>query len=139
MAFSYDETLPTALDRVRHTLGDVTSPGYRPNETIEALLATYPENQTVMILADSLASEFAMKPSNLSSPDGSITWGERVDQLTQLATRLRLEIEEGVVVAAQDKLRSFAPVREGTPLQQTEYYRPLYPIFFDRDGNYKWD
>jgi hypothetical protein len=139
MAFSYDLNLTNPISRVRHMLGDVTSPGFRSDETITALLADYPENQTTMILADSLASEFAMKPTNMTSPEGSLTWGDRVRSLKELATRLRLEIEEGVVSAAADKLRSFAPVRDETEYLLTEYNRPLFPIFFNREGDFWWD
>lgn len=139
MAFSYDVNLGNPLSRVRHMLGDTEAPGYRSDETINALLADYPENETVMYLADSLASEFAMAPSNLSSPEGSITWNDRVKALKDLSTRLRLEIQTGIVEAAEDKLRSFGPSRDLGSFETTEYYRPLYPIFFDREGNYKWD
>lgn len=136
MSFSYDPNLTNAISRVRHTLGDVAEPGYRSDETITALLAEYPENQVTMILADSLASEFAMQPSNMSSPDGSMTWGDRVKGLQQLATRLRLEIDESVVEAAKDKLRSFVPVRaDAEPFTLSEYARP--PIFFNTHG--EWD
>jgi hypothetical protein len=134
MAFSYSDNLTTPLYRVRHMLGDVTEPGYRSDETILALLDDYAENETVMILADSLANEFAMRPSNMSSPDGSMTWGDRVKRLQELSTRLRLEVQEGVLEAAQDKLRSFAPVRAGMVYETTEYYRP--PIFFDTKGQF---
>lgn len=139
MSFSYSEDLTTPLYRVRHMLGDVKPPGYRSDETITALLSEYPENQVVMILAESLANEFAMMPSNLSSPEGSIMWADRVKSLKDLSTRLRLEIDEGIVEAASDKLRTFAPVRDETVFVPTEYYRPLYPIFFDGKGNYGWD
>lgn len=134
MSFTYDPNLTNPISRVRHMLGDVTAPGFRSDETITALLADYPENQTVMILADSLASEFSMMPSNLSSSDGSLTYGDRVRGLQELATRLRLEVNVGTLEAAQDKLRSFAPVREQTLIASTEYLRP--PIFFDRSGTF---
>lgn len=138
MGFTYNEQLTNPVSRVRHMLGDTKAPGYRSDETISALLAEYPENETTMLLAESLASEFAMRPSQVSSPDGSLTWGERVKQLQELANRLRLEVDISVVAAATDKLRSFAPVRDLGDIQPTEYNRPLFPIFFNRDGEYWW-
>lgn len=137
MACTYTGTLTSPLDRVRHMLGDTSSNCVRSDATIIALLEDYPENETVMLLADSMASEFAMKPSSVSSPDGSMSWGDRVSQLRNLADRLRLEITEGIVEAAQDKLRSFAPARADYDDPGTsEYFR--YPMFFDRQGNYDW-
>lgn len=135
MAFSYDPNLTNPISRVRLMLGDVTAPGFRSDETITSLLADYPENQTTMILADSLASEFSMQPSSLASPDGSMTFADRVNGLRALASRLRLEVEEGIVVAAVDKLRSFAPVRDQVEYGMSEYARP--PIFFNTNG--EWD
>jgi hypothetical protein len=138
MTFSYNQDLPTPLDRVRHMLGDVSAPGYRSNETITALLSEHSEPLTAMYLADSLAAEFAMKPSSLSGPDGSITWGDRVLALQALSKRLKLEIDEEIVDKAKDKLRSFAPSRETVEIDASEYRRPLAPQFFDRNGNYWW-
>lgn len=135
MSFTYDPNLTNPISRVRHMLGDVNSPGFRSDETITALLADYPENHTVMILADSLASEFAMQPSNLASPDGSLSYGERVKGLRQLATQLRLEIDTSIVEAAQDKLRSFSPVRDEPIVEYVEYGR--FPVFFNSRG--EWD
>lgn len=137
MSFTYNPDLPTPKDRVRHSLGDVSEPGYRSDETINALLAEYSETRTTVILADSLAAEFAMLPSSLSGPDGSITWGDRVVALQNLAKRLQLEADEDLINKATDKLRSFAPVRAGTPDEDPEYRR-TWPIFFDRGGNF-WE
>lgn len=137
MACTYTGNLDTPLDRVRHMLGDTSQQCVRSDATILALLEEHPENETVMYLADSMAAEFAMKPSSLSSPDGSMSWADRVRQLQTLADRLRMEIDEGIVEAAQDKLRSFAPIRADYDDPGTsEYFR--YPMFFTRNGEYAW-
>ena len=129
---SYNPALITPLDRVRHLIGDTQAPWLRDDTTILSLLATNSETGTVAILAEGLASEFALQPSNVSIPGGpGLTWGDRVKRLSDLAGRMRaVEIAASNAVTTA-RLGSFAPVR-GEPVDVVpEYQRPL--LYFPGD------
>lgn len=102
MAATYSPNLVTALDRVRHALGDIdTTNPLRPDETIAAILAVNgtsaatvavvpaAEDLATALLAEGLAAEYARKPDAVSDEDGSISWRDRVKTWLELASRLR--------------------------------------------------
>lgn len=89
--FTYDATLPTARDRMRHTLGD-TDPltPLRYDETYDALLSFYGDEATATAkLARSLATQFGRNPTSVSVPGGpSVSFGDRVRTWLDTATTI---------------------------------------------------
>lgn len=134
MAFSYDNTLFTALDRVRHALGDtdIDAP-LRDDDTIEAVLilagttpdatvVTEAETVAIVDLASALAVEYARKPDSYSKSGGiSVTWRERVKAWQTLASTLRagLVTTTSVIEAAASSIG----VYRGCELVTSEYVR----------------
>lgn len=105
MTFSYDPTLTTALDRVRHAIGDTDANApLRQDDTIAAVLdgvggsetatvATTAETLAIIDLASALAVEFARKPDSFSKSGGiSVSWRERVKAWQTLASTLRASL-----------------------------------------------
>lgn len=91
MSATYDETLPTALDRARALLGDtaVATP-LLSDAHISAVLALMGGFEAgVAWLADELAARFAQRPDSLSDAGSSLRWSERVAQWRLLAERMR--------------------------------------------------
>lgn len=136
MAFTYDPTLFTALDRVRHALGDTVSPGLRDDDTIEALLIaagttleavainTTAEGLATASLAESLAMEFAQRPDSYSESGAtgsiSVSWRERVKGWLELAKRIREQLLLTASVGAS-AVSSVAAERDCDPA--SEYLR----------------
>lgn len=93
MAATFDETLPTAKDRLRRAVGDTAVPdgALRQDEEIFSVLALYPDEAVAQAaIAEGLAVEFAQKPDSFSESGGvSVRWGERVKTWLALAATLR--------------------------------------------------
>lgn len=92
MAATFDNTLPTALDRMRYALGDiVVAAALEQDETYAANLAIHGEPIGTAVMAEALAARFAQEPDSFSGDGTSITWRERVKTWLALATRIRQE------------------------------------------------
>ena len=138
MAFSYDISLFTALDRVRHALGDVdaTAP-LRDDETIEAVLlltgttptatvVTDAETLAVIDLASALAVEYARKPDSFSKAGGiSVSWRERVKAWQTLASSLRASLASAATVMGTAAASIGVYREDGTVV--SEYVRDYGP------------
>ncbi len=103
MAATFDQALPTAKDRVRRALGDADiTDAIRQDEEYAAQLArTTDERETIAIMAEGLAAEYARKPDSLSDADGSISWRERVKTWLELAKRMRDGMAGEIAVGSQ--------------------------------------
>jgi hypothetical protein len=96
--FTYDGSLPTAKDRMRHTLGD-TDPSnpLRFDETYTATLAFYDDDETLATakLARALAVQFGREATSISIPGGpSISYSDRVKAWTETAKSLESAIAD---------------------------------------------
>lgn len=94
MSATYDQTLPTARDRIRFSLGDTTvSPeasALIPDETYDALIIEHGETMATVVAAESLAAKFSQNPSQVVLVGGkAFTWADRAKTLLELASRLR--------------------------------------------------
>jgi hypothetical protein len=80
VAATFDLTLPTALDRIRRSVGDTnTAAALRQDEEILAVLTlTGDENLATAQVAAGLAVEYAQRPDSISDDGTSISWRERV-------------------------------------------------------------
>jgi hypothetical protein len=130
LAATYDNTLPTAKDRVRNLLGDVDvsvnsdgSPNaLRQDEEYLAQVAQFGETQATIKMARSLANEFAQQPTALSVPGLDITWGQRVQAWQKLADSLSAELGvSGNTSFSQAKPQRYDACEDGS-----EYHRPVW-------------
>lgn len=128
MAASYDPTLPTIRDRIRHTLADtnMTTP-LRQDEEYEAVIGLHTEWKLAAAdMAESLANQFAQEVDTFGESGGvSVSWKERVGAWQATARRLRAEValaEQGANEGVPGLLGSSAPIRADR-LAHTEYRR----------------
>lgn len=129
MAATYDSTLPTAKDRLRHSLGDtdVTAP-LRGDETYEALLAAYAEPEATAVLAEALAAEYGQQPDTITDNGTTISWRSRVSTWLALAARLRAALAE-TAATVSSQLHTLQPRRGdwwGNDDERSEYARPAW-------------
>lgn len=125
MTATFDQTLPTAMDRLRRALGDANvANALRQDEEYAAVLARLEDNETAALveMASGLASEYAQKPDSISDEDGAITWRERVKTWLALATAGRAELS-AAATAASNAASSIA-VRRAHDYRRSEYRRP---------------
>lgn len=126
MSATYDETLPTAKDRMRLLLGDTdvlpVENALLSDETYGALLAQHPEAEATARAAEGLALRYAQEPDSVSIDGDSYSWRDRVKSWMELAKRLRASASS--VAATVDK-RGFvvSVTRDGDP-ERGEYVRP---------------
>ncbi len=126
MTATYDETLPTAKDRMRLQLGDTeVSPeenALLSDETYTALLVQFvTEPEATARAAESLALRYAQEPDSVSISGDSYSWRDRVKSWLELARRLRA----GATAAAS--VVSAAAVVVGVQREEddlSEYERP---------------
>lgn len=89
MSATYDQTHPTARDRVRANLGDVdVSPAenaLHSNEHMDALLTAYGEALGQSALAHELWARFAQDPSSIGLTGLSLSFGNLLDVWAALA------------------------------------------------------
>jgi len=115
MAFTYDETLSTARDRVRFALGDTNeATPLLTDETIDARLAISTEAETVAFLASGLAVQLGRQPERVTLPNGLSVSYSRADALRTAATTAR---------SSAGTTRSTAATRDGEPAP-AEYLAP---------------
>lgn len=128
MSFSYDETLPTAKDRIRHMLGDTAAPGLRSDETIQALLVSTSEVETTAILAEGLAVEYAQQPDSVSIPGGpTVSFRSLISTWLDVAKRARASIEETVVAGVS---MTITPKRYDIPDPPSGEYTREWPSIY---------
>ncbi len=127
MSSTYNLSLPTALDRIRHSLGDTDMAApLRENETYAALLLTYSETEATAVLAEALAAEYAQQPDSISANGKSLTWKDRVKTWLELATRLRAALSASAS-AVTSTLRVAQVKRYGDyDYDDSEYYRSTW-------------
>jgi hypothetical protein len=88
--FSFDPTLPTARDRIRHLLGDTdAAQPLLADETIDAAVAQSGESLATATLAEGLAADYARRPSSFGTTGLSVSWANRVPTWLELAARFR--------------------------------------------------
>ena len=91
---SYDANLPTARDRIRHRLGDIYEPPLRPDIEYDALLSQHSETRALMLMAESLASEYAQNPSSASVGGVSISYASLVSNWQAIAKAAKQALDE---------------------------------------------
>jgi hypothetical protein len=107
MSATYDETLPTDLDRVRHLLGDTDvepeENALRSDEHIVAVLASEPSFEAAVILiADGLIAEFGQEPDSVRLVSGlSVSFRERIAAWQRLVARMERAIALAAAATAQ--------------------------------------
>lgn len=127
--FTYDSALPTARDRIRHTLGDTdpTKP-LRYDETYDAALLYYAdETLATAKIARALATQFGRNPTSVSVPGGpSVSYGDRVRTWLDTAKQLEEAVASGGLFATST-YSEFVLSRPGMSdgAQQSEYRRSL--------------
>lgn len=123
--FTFDSSLPTPRDRMRHSLGD-TDPNtpLRYDETYESMLAYWgDETLATAKLARALASQFGRQASSVSIPGGpSVSYASRVSAWQELAKTLEVDAAESAPGAFQSGRASRAGMN---PVPQSEYRRSL--------------
>lgn len=113
MTFTYTDAQPTALQRVRHDIGDTdSSRPLRSDETINAVLVvagtvgtatevTLAEKVATAELASALAVEYAQRPDSIDKPGKiAVSWRDRVKAWQALATRLYGEVAAASVATS---------------------------------------
>jgi hypothetical protein len=113
---SYDDTLPTELDKVRHYVGDISNnpaTELRTDDHIEAALAEHGFNLAVAVVAEGLAAEYAQEPGSVRLPDGlTVSWPERVKFWLGRATEYR-----GYAAAEAAETTTVARVSVAVPIR----------------------
>lgn len=85
--FYYSPDLDDAVSRVRARVGDTTAPGFLQDETYEALLSVFAQDEikTRREIAAMLAAKYASQPDSISDDGSTIRWSERVKQWNLIA------------------------------------------------------
>jgi len=113
MAATFDPALPTRKDYLRLALGDMdVSTALVADETIAALLTALGFAGALAHLAESLALQYAQRPSQVGERDGlTQQWADRVSAWRELADKARA----GLIA---DPLSS--PAGRGIDIRQTD-------------------
>ncbi|OJW05789.1 MAG: hypothetical protein BGO39_05015 [Chloroflexi bacterium 54-19] len=125
MGATYDSQLPTAKDRMRHSLGDIdmTAP-LRDDETYAAILTKYGETEGTAVMAEALAAEYAQQPDQVTDDGTTVTWRDRVKTWLELAARLRKALAD-TAAQSDSALQSVRPQRYDDRWEErSEYARP---------------
>lgn len=127
MSATYDSELPTAVDRMRHSLGDIDMAApLRDDETYEALLATYSETEATAVMAEALAAEYAQQPDSIGDDGTTISWRSRVSTWLELAKRLRAALAE-TTATTNSVMQTVRPSRYDDCYDEwAEYVRPMW-------------
>lgn len=120
MTATYDNTLPTALDRMRFSVGDInftdTEPAgaLRQDEEYDAILLLQGDWRLAAAdMADSLAAQFAQSPDSFTATgDMSVSWKERVSTWLATARRLRTEVADEAAASSTSSSMSVGPERD---------------------------
>lgn len=105
MSATYDELLPTDLDRARSMTGDTTvepeEDALHSDEHIEAVLTAEGSlAAAVAYLADELVARFAQEPVRMSDDGSTIDFSARIPVWQALATRMRATVAAASEAAA---------------------------------------
>lgn len=115
--FTYDSSLPTPRDRMRHTLGDTNpSAPLRWDETYDAALVYYENDETLATakLARALASQFGRNPTSVSVPGGpSVSFSDRVRTWLDTAQALEKAAKETSLSGAYRGEQGYRPGMTG--------------------------
>lgn len=120
MTATYNNTLPTTLDRMRFAVGDInfteldTSGALRQDEEYDALvLLTGDWRLAVADMADSLAAQYAQSPDSFTAQgDMSVSWRERVSTWLSVARRYRTEVADELAASGVTAVSSTSPERD---------------------------
>lgn len=117
---SYDPTLPTEKDRLRQIVGDVSIPELRTDDEYEAVLSSYPFTYAVVVICESLASQYAVLPDEYDEQGRiRVSWRNRGASWLEIAKRYRNEQTAPPANAPQRN-----PVEIGTLNVNQAGYRP---------------
>lgn len=129
MAATYDNSLPTAKDRIRNQLADIDMAApLRPDEEYLAAIAnagsvTNAEALATLFMAQSLASEYAQLPVTISDDGTTLSWPDRVKTWQAIVSRIQAEIDSTRLIPGVDKtIKTVRPRRFGDDAY-SEYYR----------------
>lgn len=130
MAATYDNTLPTAKDRIRHQVADTDMANpLRPDEEYLAALAnagsaTNAEALATLAMAQSLASEYAQLPTTISDDGTALSWSDRVKTWLALVSRIEGEVAAAKLdTSVNNKLKTVRARRRDDCDIYSEYYR----------------
>jgi hypothetical protein len=107
MSATYDETLATDLDRVRHYLGDTDvdpeENALRSDEHIAAVLEGEESLEAaIVVIADGLIAQFGQEPDNVRLPSGlTVSFKNRIDAWKRLITRMEAKIATAISATQQ--------------------------------------
>lgn len=120
MTATYNNTLLTPRDRIRHAIGDMqftaldTTGALRQDEEYDAVMGLYLDWRiAAAVMAESLASEYAQAPDSFSaSGDMSVSWKDRISTWLQTARQMRSEVAAESSATSAYSLVSSAPERD---------------------------
>lgn len=132
---SFDPNLVSPRDRIRHRLGDIYEPPLRPDVEYDALLVQYSELEALALMAESLASEYAQNPSNISVGGVTISYPALVGMVgnwQKIAAEARAALAQ--LSTGVSHFSSESVQRDGiTTSREGEYRRSMHDL--DGDGN----
>jgi hypothetical protein len=115
MTFSYDQTRPTARDKMRHALGDITDPGVDPDETYDSMLVELGGSwrRAAAAIARSFAARRISKPTSFTDVGVmAVGWSDPAGGWLKLAAALEADAEAEEHPATDDRsLYVVAPSR----------------------------
>lgn len=127
---AYDSTLPTPRDRIRHRLGDIFSPPLREDVEYDALLSQFNETEALILMAESLASEYAQNPSSTSIGGVSVSYSSLVSNWQAIAKTAREALSQ--TQNGSSVLISGTVQRDGMNTPRTaEYRRSMDDLYRD--------
>lgn len=132
MVHTFDPSLSTPKDWIRHNVGDIdmtddpetgTPNALREDETYDAMLnGGLTIRQATIQVARSLANEYGQQPSMFNQPSSiGVSWGDRVR--AWLATVTSLTAEENAAKATGGGMHATRATRDDD-CQGAEYVRP---------------
>jgi hypothetical protein len=126
MAATFDQTLPTPKDRMRHLVGDTDMANpLRQDETYLALLVQYSETGATEQMAIALAAQYGQMPDTFSDDGTAVSWKDRVKTWLELAARMRTALNE-MDAKTGAALRVIKPISYCDLENETEYRRPMW-------------
>lgn len=123
MTYSYDPTLVTDLDRMRHAVGDIVAPGIDPDETYsaQALAMGGSWRRAAAAIARSFAARGIGRPTSLSDDGTSISWAaDRAGAWLKLAASLEAEAD-AIEATSDGALHVTMPTRPDLAPDESEY------------------
>lgn len=129
---SFDPNLVSPRDRIRHRLGDIYEPPLRQDVEYDALITRYSETEALLLMAESLASEYAQNPSSVSVGGVSVSYSALVSNWQAIAKSAREALDQ--IGRESSTMVSGIVERAGmNTFDTSEYFRD--PAGLDRDGS----